>query len=240
MLSKAYADVLVKFFLRYQVTPPHTYQIQASSDADFTSFEVLEQKNSTGSLEQFIVPNNYSVGARFFRIALTEPQHKKPTIVTEPTSKTVDSGNPVRFEVVVQSDTEASYKWFKNGEVIVGQVGSALIIPAASVGDAGDYTVEVTNKGGSIVSGAANLEVKVGAKTPVITQQPVPLFLASGSSGTLSVIVSGAKPFKFQWYRNGNKIKGATNSTYRIIGANFAFPRWQIQGEGYKCLWQCI
>ena len=206
--------------LKYKISPPHYYQIQSTSNPDFTSYEVLAQQNSTGFIENIVVQNDYSKGARFFRIALTEPQYEKPTIVTEPTSKTVESGNPVRFEVVVQSDTEASYKWFKNGEVIVGQVGSALIIPAASVGDAGDYTVEVTNKGGSIVTGAAKLNVKAGAKPPVITQQPAPLFLSRNSSGTLSVVVSGTKPFQFQWYRNGSKIKGATNSTYKIVGAN--------------------
>ncbi len=208
--------------LKYKISPPHYYQIQSASTPAFTSYEVLAQKNSTGLMENIVVQNDYSEGAKFFRISLTEPQYEKPTIVTEPTSKTVESGNPVRFEVMVQSDTEVSYKWFKNDEVIVGQVGSALIIPAASVGDAGDYTVEVTNKGGAIVSGAANLDVKVGAKPPVITQQPVPLFLVRGSIGTLSVVVSGTRPFEFQWYRNGSKIKGATNSTYRIVGANFA------------------
>ncbi len=206
--------------LKYKISPPHYYQIQSASTPNFTSYEVLAQQNSTGFIENIVVQNDYSEDTRFFRIALTEPQYEKPTIVTEPTSKTVESGNPVRFEVVVQSDTEASYKWFRNGEVIVGQVGSALIIPAASVGDAGDYTVKVTNKGGSIVSGAANLDVKAGAKPPVITQQPVSLFLSRNTNGTLSVVVSGTKPFQFQWYRNGSKIDGATNSTYKIIGAN--------------------
>jgi ankyrin repeat protein len=206
--------------LKYKISPPHYYQVQSASTLNFTGFEILAQQNSTGLMENIVVQNDYSEGARFFRIALTEPQYEKPTIVTEPTGKTVESGNPVRFEVVAQSDTEASYKWFKNGEVIVGQVGAALIIPAASVGDAGDYTVEVTNKGGSIVTGAAKLDVKAGAIPPVITQQPVPLELSRNSNGTLSVAVSGSKPFQFQWYRNGNKIMGATNSTYKIVGAN--------------------
>ena len=206
--------------LKYKISPPHYYQVQSASTPNFTGFEVLAQQNSTGLMENMVVQNDYFEDARFFRIALTEPQYKKPTIVTEPTGKTVESGNPVRFEVAVQSDTGASYRWFKNGEMIVGQVGAALIIPAASVGDAGDYTVEVTNKGGSIVTGVAKLDVKAGAKPPVITQQPAPLELSRNSNGALSVAVSGSKPFRFQWYRNGNKIKGATHSTYRIVNAN--------------------
>lgn len=206
--------------LNYKISPKHHYQIQSSSSPDFTSFEVLAQNNSTGLMEKIVVQNDYSEGARFFRISLTEPQYKKPTIVTQPASKTVESGNAARFQVFVQSDTEASYKWFKNGEVIVGQVGSTLFIPAATVNDAGNYTVEVTNKGGSIVSEIAKFDVKSVGKPPVITHQPVSLNLFRNNSGTLSVVVSGTKPFQFQWYRNGDKINNATKSTLRIIGAN--------------------
>jgi hypothetical protein len=122
--------------------------------------------------------------------------------------------------VVVQSDTEVSYKWFKNGEVIIGQVGSALIIPAASVGDSGDYSVVATNKDGSTVSEVTTLEVKEGGGPPVITQQPTPLKLGRNSSAILTVVVTGSKPFAYQWYKNGNKIKGETNSTYEIISAS--------------------
>jgi hypothetical protein len=206
--------------LKYKISPPHYYQIQSASTPAFTSYEVLAQQNSTGLMENIVVQNDNTEGARFFRISLTEPQYEKPTIVTEPASKTVESGNAARFQVVVQSDTVASYKWFKNGEVIVGQIDSSLVIPVASVGDAGDYTVEVTNKGGSIVSGVANLDVKAGEGPPVITQQPTRLLLARNQSGTLSVEVSGTKPFEYQWYKYKTKIDGATQNIYRIKNAD--------------------
>ena len=212
--------VSLGLLLKYQVSPPHHYQIQASSNPVFTNFEVLAQQNSTGSLEQLIVPNDRLATSTFFRIALTQPQYAKPTITEDPTSKSIEEGDSVTFEVVAQSDTEASYKWFKNGTEIDGQAGPILSILEATVSDAGNYHVVVSNKGGSTMSGVATLEVKEGGGPPVITQQPTPLKLRRNSSASLTVVVTGSKPFEYQWYKNGIKIKRATSSTYEIIRAS--------------------
>jgi hypothetical protein len=206
--------------LQYQVSPAHYYQIQASSDAVFTDFEVLAQQNSTGSLEQLIVPNDHLATSTFFRIALTQPQYEKPTIIEEPTSKSIEEGDSVTFGVVAQSDTVASYKWFINGAEIGGQGGPILSIVEADLTDAGNYHVVVANKGGSTMSRVATLKVKEGGGPPVITQQPTPLKLSRNSSAILTVVVTGSKPFEYQWYKNGNEIKGEKNSTYEIISAS--------------------
>ncbi|MDB4797195.1 immunoglobulin domain-containing protein, partial [bacterium] len=206
--------------LLYQVSPAQYYQIQASSDAVFSNFKILAQQNSTGLLEQLFVQNNRLATSTFFRIALTQPNYEKPVIAEAPTSKSIEEGDSVTFEVVAQSDTEASYKWFKNGELIIGQVGPILSIAESDFTDAGNYHVVVTNKGGSTVSEVTTLEVKEGGGPPVITQQPTPLKLSRNSSAILTVVVTGSKPFAYQWYKNGNKIKGETNSTYEIISAS--------------------
>ena len=44
--------------------------------------------------------------------------------------------------------------------------------------------------------------------------------LMRNQSATLSVEVTGTKPFEYQWYKNGNKINGATQSIYQILNAS--------------------
>jgi hypothetical protein len=52
-----------------------------------------------------------------------------------------------------------TYSWAKNGATIAGQTGSTLTIGSAATTDSGDYTVTVTNAGGSTTSPATHLTV---------------------------------------------------------------------------------
>jgi glucose/arabinose dehydrogenase len=54
---------------------------------------------------------------------------------------------------------------------------------------------------------------------PVITDQPDDATIAKTQSLTLSVSVSGAPPFNYQWKKNGSNISGATSSTYTLNNA---------------------
>ncbi|MFT4194046.1 carbohydrate-binding domain-containing protein [Ottowia sp.] len=53
---------------------------------------------------------------------------------------------------------------------------------------------------------------------PSITTQPTSLTLASGATGTLSVVASGSS-LGYQWYLNGSAISGATASSLTVSSA---------------------
>jgi uncharacterized delta-60 repeat protein len=55
---------------------------------------------------------------------------------------------------------------------------------------------------------------------PGIVQQPATQTVESGTNITFSVIATGAPPLTYQWFKEGNKIKNATNSTFTINGVN--------------------
>ncbi len=85
-----------------------------------------------------------------------------PTISTQPQGLTVTVGSSATFEVVASGVPAPTYQWRLNSTPISGQTSATLVIPSAQLADAGDYTVEVSNPAGSIVSSVAHLSVESG------------------------------------------------------------------------------
>jgi uncharacterized delta-60 repeat protein len=69
----------------------------------------------------------------------------------------------VKFSVVASGDGTLTYQWFKGIQALPGQTGPGLTLNNLSVDDAGDYTVVVTNGGGSTISEIAKLTVNAVA-----------------------------------------------------------------------------
>ncbi|HWA27880.1 MAG TPA: alpha-amylase family glycosyl hydrolase [Lacunisphaera sp.] len=53
----------------------------------------------------------------------------------------------------------------------------------------------------------------VGARTPLVTTQPIAATGAAGSTITLSVAADGTGPLEYQWLRDGEEVAGATDAT---------------------------
>lgn len=68
-----------------------------------------------------------------------------PTIITQPSSKTVSPGATVSFSVIASGTAPLTYQWRNNGANIFGANGSTYTIASAGVGNTGSYTVLVTN-----------------------------------------------------------------------------------------------
>jgi Immunoglobulin domain len=79
---------------------------------------------------------------------------------------------------------------------------------------AGDYSVEIYNGYGSLISSNGVLTVKV--YPPIIEIQPSSQRVMAGSSASFTVSVSGTAPFRYQWRFNGSDLFNATNSVYAI------------------------
>ncbi len=52
--------------------------------------------------------------------------------------------------------------------------------------------------------------------SPIIVSQPSSLILQEGKSCLLEIIATGTNPLSYQWYKDGNAIPGATESTFYI------------------------
>jgi uncharacterized repeat protein (TIGR01451 family) len=87
-----------------------------------------------------------------------------PTITAQPQSQTVTTGSNVTFSVTATGNPTPTYQWSKGGVAISGATGTSLALTNVQTGDAGTYTVTVTNSAGNVTSTAATLTVN----SPVI------------------------------------------------------------------------
>jgi hypothetical protein len=139
-----------------------------------------------------------------------------PSITTQPSSSSVTAGSAASFSVVASGTEPLSYQWRKDGAAISGAISSTYSISSTSAGDAGSYTVVVTNSAGSATSNAATLTVTAAATAPSITTQPSAATVTASSAASFSVLASGTPAPTYQWKKDGTSISGATASTYTI------------------------
>ena len=89
-----------------------------------------------------------------------------------------------------------TYQWRKNGTNILSATQSTYTISPVQAGDAGAYSVKVTNAGGSVTSANPTLTVLV---PPEITTQPQSQAVANKDNVSFSVVASGSTPQSYQW-----------------------------------------
>ncbi|MCP1137267.1 SBBP repeat-containing protein [Paenibacillus polysaccharolyticus] len=160
------------------------------------------------------------------------PAPVAPSITSQPGNKTVTAGQTATFSITASGDAPLSYQWKKDGnaltdgENISGATAATLSISNTQSGDAGSYTVVVTNAAGNASSNPATLTVNAltNAATPSIDTQPTGATVNEGdSTPNLSVAasVNDGGTLSYQWYSNsvnstigGNAIAGATSTTY--------------------------
>ena len=144
------------------------------------------------------------------RLCLATPP---PTITVQPLSQSVLFQGTVTFSVVANSGTTMTYQWVKNPVNITGATGSSYTIANVQTTDAGNYSVKVSNVGGSVTSANATLTVLV---VPAITTQPQSKAVAQNDAVSFTVAASGSAPLHYQWSFNGAPVVGGISSTLTI------------------------
>src|SRR5664280_2588201 len=82
-----------------------------------------------------------------------------PSIQTQPQSQSVTAGSSAQFSVTASGRPAPTYQWYFKGTAISGAIASSYSLANAQSGNAGDYTVTVTNVMGSVTSNPATLTV---------------------------------------------------------------------------------
>lgn len=140
-----------------------------------------------------------------------------PMISTQPASQTVNAGANVALSVTASGNPTPTYQWRKNGVAINGATLSSFNLSNVQLGDAGTYTVVVSNAAGQVTSADAILTVNSTGSVPQINTQPVSQTVSGGSDVTLSVVATGNPAPTYQWRKDGVAINGATLSSYSLI-----------------------
>jgi len=139
------------------------------------------------------------------------PPPQPPSIATQPQSQTNNQGNNVTFSVVAWGTPVLFYQWRFNGANIEGATSSSYTRNNIQPGDAGSYSVVITNGVGSTNSANALLTVIV---PPTILVQPADKGVGSGMDATFSVTAVGTGTLQYQWRFSGTNLLGATASSY--------------------------
>ena len=135
-----------------------------------------------------------------------------PTIVVQPTNRTMSVGGTVSFSVVADGSAPLSYQWRLNGTNLLRATSALLVLANVQHGDAGTYTVLVTNAVGSKLSSNARLKVQASAIAPTIVVQPTNQTVTLGGMASLSGVADGSAPLRYQWRLNGTNLLAATNA----------------------------
>lgn len=89
-----------------------------------------------------------------------------PSIITQPSGRTVIEGDPFSLSVVANGTAPLAYQWSLDGAPVVGAYSSSYSVASSTVADAGAYTVEISNSFGSVTSNVAYVSVNPVGLTP--------------------------------------------------------------------------
>ncbi len=198
------------------------------------------QTNDTGNYQVVVTNVTGAVTSSVAVLTVLVP----PTITGQPQSTAALAGLIATFSAAADGSLPLGYSWRLNGTALIdglritGATTSQLSIFNLQIGDAGNYTLVVTNAVGVVTSSVAVLTVNT---PPGISNQPTPQTVAVGTGASFSVAASGTAPLSYQWrfngldLSNGGNVSGATSSAlslsnvqtnnaggYQVVVANVA------------------
>jgi alpha-tubulin suppressor-like RCC1 family protein len=148
---------------------------------------------------------------------------RPPAVVSSPSDNTNLVGGIAVFTMAAEGTAPLGYRWRFNGAALsenahyIGVATPSLLVSNVQMGDAGNYSVVITNAVGALTSSAAALTVW---QPPTITRQPLGRSVVPGFPAVITVAASGTPAPSYQWRFNGNDIPGATNTSYNIASAS--------------------
>jgi hypothetical protein len=213
---------------------PYTLKVELDDDT-FTVFlngseigSFVDNSHPSGKVGYCYDDGAWNAMNSFQEITWSESGQGPPKIHTHPSNATKAVGETVTFTVGATGDPPITgYQWKKDGSPIGGATSDSYTIPSLVLGDAGTYSVDVTNDRGTTPSNDAVLTVYEPA---VITDDPDDATIPVGTDATFTVTAGGTPPLSYQWEMHNT-------SNWSNVGSNnpsYTFQNVQLSHEGYK------
>lgn len=130
-----------------------------------------------------------------------------------------------------KTDASWNYQWFKDGNAILGAIGTSYTVNASNNGFEGDYAVEISGNG--ICNEQSEVVTITNADAYTVTvDNEINMVLLPSQTQNLSVTTTANTP-SYKWFRNGIEIAGETNSTLAVTQAGNYFA--EVTQTGGTC-----
>src|SRR6185503_17196795 len=106
------------------------------------------------------------------------------------------------------------FQWFFNEtNLLLNATNSLLLLSDIQRAQAGNYSVRVSNRVGTVDSAQAQLQVRAG---PRILQPPTNVTAIAGGTATFQVGADGDLPLAYQWFLDGTPVPNANSATLTL------------------------
>ena len=129
--------------------------------------------------------------------------------VTDPVSVVSMALNQATLSVTVTGFPEPRLQWVKNGQSLVGQTNSSLLLINLRPEDEGAYQLAALNAAGSAISKPVLFSPKFA---PTVSGGVARVSVLRDTPEVLHFSVSGTPPIQYQWRKNGGNLAGQTNA----------------------------
>ncbi len=163
--------------------------------------------------------NTVAIGAGHFH-SLVVVGDGLPEISLQPTGRVSFSGDTISLTVRAHGPQPVGFQWRKNGAIIADATNAALSFASVQLGDAGNYSVLVSNAAGSVLSAEAVLSVV--ESLPLILTPPANAAVQAGALAQFQVVADGSRPLSYQWQFEGTNVAAATNTSLLLANVSFA------------------
>src|SRR6266568_4404912 len=155
----------------------------------------------------------------------------QPVITPQPSSLTNIAGTTATFSVEATGTEPLHYQWQFYTLDRTDQTNAILVLTNVQTGDAGSYTVVITNVDGAVTSAVATLTVLVYPKILFLrlsgkaatSQDSSHLYLSNSVSPGANLIfttsASGTAPLHYQWQFNQLDLPGETGASLALANA---------------------
>ncbi len=165
-------------------------------------------------------PSPYILGLQSFNLFFVP--FAPPTILHQPTNQATLIGLGADFTVAAAGSAPLFYQWYFNSTNTVSSASTNCCLELANVqpGQAGAYTVVITNDYGAVTSAPALLTVRE-ASPPTIVTPPSSQTVLIGATVDFSVVATGWLPLTYSWLFNATNALG-TGTNLHLANVQFA------------------
>lgn len=155
-----------------------------------------------------------------------------PFISAPPVALATNAGSTVNFSVTAGGSTPLTYQWLKNNSPIAGATTSAYAILSAQSGDAGNYSVNITNLAGFTNSTAVSLVINSPSLPVTLSPAMVNnLFTAQFAAQVGSNYVVKTSSNLLTWTTLTNIVANSTSAGFSDSVTN-SYRYYRVQSGG--------